>query len=208
MLTLSVIWPWRCVSVFPSRGNSEGCSDLPAFNGTPLCCWGIWCGVVIFLSIFLPPQLNWRNGAVTTWHPSSVFFYLHPHPLLINKSSPPSSVLTFMSPSLSWGMDSVCYITQQQHLLYVVCEIQLQSSSTSRCSVFLLVCLLNMDVAAIRNLMRKTQTSIIENGFLGLDNPKHVSVASFTSLLILKCVFLKRNQNRSATGWGFHTFAW
>lgn len=54
---------------------------------------------------------------------------------------------------------------------------------------FLLVCLLNMDVAAIRSLMRKTQASILENGFLGLEDPKHVSVASFTSLLILSCVF-------------------
>lgn len=36
-----------------------------------------------------------------------------------------------------------------------------------------------MDVAAIRSLMRKTQACILENGFLGLDDPKHVSVASF-----------------------------
>lgn len=33
-----------------------------------------------------------------------------------------------------------------------------------------------MDVAAIRSLMRKTQASILENGFLGFDDPKHVSV--------------------------------
>lgn len=46
-----------------------------------------------------------------------------------------------------------------------------------------------MDVAAIRSLMRKTQASILENGFLDLEDPKHVSVASFTSLLILSCVF-------------------
>lgn len=51
-----------------------------------------------------------------------------------------------------------------------------------------------MDVAAIRSLMRKTQASILENGFLGLDDPKHVSVMSFTSFLILKCVLLKINQ--------------
>lgn len=83
----------------------------------------------------------------------------------------------------------MCCTTQQQHLLYVVCVCELESSSTSCCSVFLLVCLLNMDVAAIRSLMRKTQASILENGFLDLEDPKHVSVASFTSLLILSCVF-------------------
>lgn len=33
-----------------------------------------------------------------------------------------------------------------------------------------------MDVAAIRSLMRKTQASILENGFLGFDDLKHVSV--------------------------------
>lgn len=49
-----------------------------------------------------------------------------------------------------------------------------------------------MDVAAIRSLMRKTQASILEYGFLGLDDPKHVSVTSFTSLLILKWVSLKK----------------
>lgn len=80
----------------PSRGKGKGCSDLPTFNETLLCCWGISCSVVIFP----PPRLNWRNGVVTTWHPSSVFSYLRSQPLLINKSSPPSSVLSFMSPSL------------------------------------------------------------------------------------------------------------
>lgn len=34
-----------------------------------------------------------------------------------------------------------------------------------------------MDVADIRNLMRKTQASILENGFLGFNDLKHVSVA-------------------------------
>lgn len=39
--------------------------------------------------------------------------------------------------------------------------------------------MLNMDVADIRNLMRKTQASILENGFLGsrVDDLKLVSVA-------------------------------
>lgn len=34
---------------------------------------------------------------------------------------------------------------------------------------------LNMDVSDIRNLMRKTQASILENGFLGFDDLKNVS---------------------------------
>lgn len=39
--------------------------------------------------------------------------------------------------------------------------------------------MLNMDVADIRNLMRKTKASILENGFLGkgIDELKDVSVA-------------------------------
>lgn len=39
--------------------------------------------------------------------------------------------------------------------------------------------MLNMDVGDIRNLMRKTQASILENGFLGkhIDGLKDVSVA-------------------------------
>ncbi len=38
---------------------------------------------------------------------------------------------------------------------------------------------INMDVADIRNLMRKTQASILENGFLSkrVDELNHVSVA-------------------------------
>lgn len=42
--------------------------------------------------------------------------------------------------------------------------------------------MLNMDVGNIRNLMRKTQASILENGFLGnsMSDLKHVSV-DFTS---------------------------
>lgn len=36
---------------------------------------------------------------------------------------------------------------------------------------------LNMDVSDIRNLMRKTQSSILENGFLGFGDLKNVSVA-------------------------------
>lgn len=57
-----------------------------------------------------------------------------------------------------------------------------------------------MDVAAIRSLMRKTQASILENGFLSLDDAKHVSVASFSLPLIL-IFFVVIIIFRSEPGW-------
>lgn len=56
-----------------------------------------------------------------------------------------------------------------------------------------------MDVAAIRSLMRKTQASILENGFLSLDDAKRVSVASFSLPLIL--IYFVIIIIRSEPGW-------
>lgn len=61
-----------------------------------------------------------------------------------------------------------------------------------------------MDVAAIRSLMRKTQASILENGFLGFDDLKHVSVTVLlrSQFQNLRFVFL----DISASGWGLLNF--
>lgn len=144
----------------------------------------------------------WRRTGVITSHfssPLSLFcfsplcFSLWSHLALINISSPPSTLsfpicLQFFF-VISWGLKTaVLHNTTTTPAVLCVCVCVF---SHCVCTGHLCLCpkkeviqsllqsdSVNMDLSNFRNLMRKTQTSILENGFLvkGVDELKHVSV--------------------------------
>lgn len=112
-----------------------------------------------------------------------LYFSLLSHLVLINVLSSLKLQLPHLSLALLCGLlgpkDLPCYITQQHLPFFCVC---LLWPPLFRC--FCLSGSANMDVSSIRNFMRKTQASLLENGFLvnGIDELKHVSVKfNFTS---------------------------